>query len=504
LTLTIRNVSVLDNGSPASLVLDRRGAKIGRAATCDWALPDPTRFISSNHCEVRCAGDQYELIDISTNGTFLKGQEARLAGPHLIGQGDVFIIGRFEIVAALDESSAAAAAARNAAPPTPQWQGWTASAPDSGAAPHIPASSWDAAPAASAISGGGPMSQAWAAPPVASPGAGVSSGWGAPAAPPASPPSSDSGGGWGAPPPAFVPPAPSATPSAWDSAPAPVTPASAWSSPAAAPAAQPAADDIWGQFAQSNVVDWARGGFGTPAASPVPVPAPAPPPFAQQPPMAPPLFEQAPAPQAPAAPPPPAAAAQPAPAADISAMLTAAGIDPAQIQQDQRGVLTAAGDLLRRLIFGLYVLVEARARAKSQMGAQGTSFEINGNNPLKFARSPEQALVQLLNPPERGFVSADLAIEDALKDLQAHQMATLKAMQGALRATLDRFSPSAIRARADKQGILSKILPGSRDAALWAAYEREFGGVVHGSDEAFMDMFAKEFRRAYDDISRTK
>ena len=185
-------------------------------------------------------------------------------------------------------------------------------------------------------------------------------------------------------------------------------------------------------------------------------------------------------------------------------MLTAAGIDPAQIQQDQRGVLTAAGDLLRRLIFGLYVLVEARARAKSQMGAQGTSFEINGNNPLKFARSPEQALVQLLNPPERGFVSADLAIEDALKDLQAHQMATLKAMQGALRATLDRFSPSAIRARADKQGILSKILPGSRDAALWAAYEREFGGVVHGSDEAFMDMFAKEFRRAYDDISRTK
>lgn len=485
LTLTIRNVPALDNGSPASLVLDRRGAKIGRAATSDWALPDPTRFISSNHCEVRCLGDQYELIDVSTNGTFLKGHEARLAGPHLIGQGDVFIIGRFEIVAALDEASAAAAAERNASPQTPEWQGWAASAPGSGAAPHIAASSWDAAPAASAISGGGPMSQAWAAPPVAAPGSGVaaSDGWGDPAAPPVS-----DAGGWGAPSPAFVPPAPSAAPSAWDSAPAPVTPASAWSSPAAAPSA-PAADDIWGQFAQSNVVDWARGGFGTPAAA-APVPAPAVPSFAQQPaPVQAPIAQAAPPQQA-------------APAANISAMLSAAGIDPAQINQDQTGVLAAAGDLLRRLIFGLYVLVEARARAKSQMGAQGTSFEINGNNPLKFARSPEQALVQLLNPPERGFVSADLAIEDAFKDLQAHQMATLKAMQGALRATLDRFSPSAIRARATKQGILSKILPGSRDAALWAAYEREFGGVVHGSDEAFMDMFAKEFRRAYDEIAR--
>ncbi|MEP7222375.1 MAG: type VI secretion system-associated FHA domain protein TagH [Novosphingobium sp.] len=496
LTLTIRNVTSLDNGSPASLVLDRRGAKIGRAATCDWALPDPTRFISSNHCEVRCLGEQYELIDVSTNGTFLKGQDARLAAPHLIGQGDIFIIGRFEIVAALDEGSAAAAAARNASPQTPEWQGWAASAPQSAAAPHIAASSWDAPPAASAISGGGPMSQAWAAPPVASGVEASGGGWGAPAAPPASPSATD---GWGAPPQAFVPPTPVATPSAWDSAPAPVTPASSWSSPAAA-AATPAADDIWGQFAQSNVVDWARGGFGSPPASPVPVSTPAP------------AFAPAPAPVFAAQPPPPAAvqaapppqpqAAPPPPSTDISALFAAAGIDPAQLNPDTGSVLAAAGDLLRRLVAGLYVLVEARARAKSQMGAQGTSFEINGNNPLKFARTPEQALVQLLNPPERGFVSADAAVEDAFKDLQAHQMATLKAMQGALRATLDRFSPTAIRARADKQGFLAKILPGSRDAALWAAYEREFGGVVHGSDEAFMDMFAKEFRRAYDDIAR--
>ena len=48
---------------------------------------------------------------------------------------------------------------------------------------------------------------------------------------------------------------------------------------------------------------------------------------------------------------------------------------------------------------------------------------VDGNNPLKFARTPEQALAQLLNPPERGFMNADQAIEDAFRDLQAHQMA---------------------------------------------------------------------------------
>jgi type VI secretion system protein len=163
--------------------------------------------------------------------------------------------------------------------------------------------------------------------------------------------------------------------------------------------------------------------------------------------------------------------------------------------------LGMAGSLLRRLVAGMVVMLEARARAKSQLGAQGTSLEFDGNNPLKFARTPEQALEQLLNAPQRGFMDSERAVEDAFKDLQAHQMATLKAMQGALRATLDRFSPRAIRGRAEQGGFLTRILPGAKDAALWAAYEREFSGVAQGSDEAFMEMFAKEFRRAYEEIA---
>ena len=181
--------------------------------------------------------------------------------------------------------------------------------------------------------------------------------------------------------------------------------------------------------------------------------------------------------------------------------MAAAGIEPGRIKRSDTELAAQAGTMLRQLIAGLVVMLEARARAKSQMGAQGTNLEFDGNNPLKFARTPEQALVQMLNPPERGFMGSDRAIEDAFKDLQAHQVATLKAMQGALRATLERFSPTAIRARAEGGGLLRKIMPGARDAALWAAYEKEFQGVAIGSDEAFMDMFAKEFRTAYEELS---
>jgi type VI secretion system FHA domain protein len=327
--------------------------------------------------------------------------------------------------------------------------------------------------------------------------------------------------------------------SAWEPHVAKADPASAWSSAVPDRPAAPTPDDIWGKISDGNVVDWARGGFGqpivensdplglnkAPAQDSLPKAAPQMVQFGS---------DAWGAPAAPAAPggawananpttptqpppPPPPAAAKTAPtpspsppsapapdtgalsAALVQAFASAAGLKPGQVADLSPALLDRAGQLFRKLVAGLVVMVEARARAKSQMGAESTSFEFDGNNPIKFARTPEEAIAQLLNPPARGFMEAGRAIEDSYFDLQSHQMATLKAMQGALKATLDRFSPTAIRQRADSGGMLAKILPAARDAALWQAYEKEFGGVAQGSDEAFMDMFAKEFRKAYDE-----
>ena len=233
---------------------------------------------------------------------------------------------------------------------------------------------------------------------------------------------------------------------------------------------------MWCKFAASNTVDWARGGFGEP--DPAPAPAPAPAPTAA-----------------------PAAPAQAGPSADDAlwaAFLQASGVSADLVRTSPREAIAAAGGLLRRLTSGLVVMLEARARAKAQLGAQSTTLELSGNNPLKFTRSPDKALAQLLSPPERGFMPAERAIEDSFQDLQAHQMATLAAMQGALRATVDRFSPDAIRKRAETRGLLARIIPSARDAALWEAYQKEFEGVARGSDEAFLDVFAKAFKEAYE------
>ena len=478
LTLQITNVEVLDNAEPTRLVLDRHGANIGRSPNGDWCLPDDRNFISSQHCSVVYQDGAYLLIDRSKNGTYLNGSASRMAESHRLVDGDEITIGQYKLRASLGEGPAPPPAAR-------------------------------------------PVVSEWRDEPV--PGSPVDDGWGTPTSPPAPPPVSmprDSGWSepasapsgqdrWGAP----ASPPPPASADAWDApvgeARAPIgqgwadevyprndgyrreppppprdagvamrgeglgaaafAPPPLWPGEPERGPPQAGEGDVWAQFSATNEVDWARGGFGQPAETMPPAPA---------------RRRDAP----------------PADGGAWEAMLQAAGLTPRDLRSDPRQAGAAAGALLKRLTAGLVVMLEARKRAKDQLGAQGTMFT-SGHNPLKFGGRPEQALVQLLNPPDPGFMGAEAAIEDSFQDLQAHQLATLAAMQGALRQTLERFSPHAIRERAEGGGVISRLLPMAREAEFWRAYEREFDGVVRGSDEAFLDVFARAFREAYDEAA---
>ena len=177
------------------------------------------------------------------------------------------------------------------------------------------------------------------------------------------------------------------------------------------------------QFISANDLDWARSGFGSGAAAPAPVDGSDP----------------------------------------IETFMTSAGLQRGDSNLSPSELMARAGGLIRRLVSGMVVMVESRARAKSQMGAESTSLQIEGNNPIKFARTPEAALKQLLNPKERGFMEAEKAIEDGYLDLQSHQVATLSAIPGSLKATLERFSPGSIKRRAENMGVLTRVIPAMRD-----------------------------------------
>ncbi|MGL4497335.1 MAG: type VI secretion system-associated FHA domain protein, partial [Beijerinckiaceae bacterium] len=98
LYLTIENEASLPDGGPLSItVTSKRGIDIGRDQYLDWVLPDPTRFISGKHCEIRYSDGQYWLRDVSTNGTFVNRNEFRIDGAHALKDGDRLEIGRYII-----------------------------------------------------------------------------------------------------------------------------------------------------------------------------------------------------------------------------------------------------------------------------------------------------------------------------------------------------------------------------------------------------------------------
>jgi type VI secretion system protein len=440
LILSVPGRTKLDNGESAQLLLDRHGAVIGRSAHADWSLPDPKNHVSSRHCEISYRNGVYLLSDRSTNGTFVNGSAERLGAMHAIRDGDRITIGGYELLASLPDEHG-----RSGAPMARE----TGAAPDAGWEDWAPASDAD-----------GPSSDAWS-------GAGVD----------ADVESAD--------------PAAARASHSWTD-PAPVRDTSPWASePRKADA--PPASDIWGQLTRDNDIAWVAEDFST---TPDVMAAWSPPLMANVPPepdkdaafdaASPPTNESA------------ISATTPAEWHGWEAFVKSAGLPIEMARSPQPALLAAAGAALRQLVTGLVLMVEARARAKAQLGAEGTSLELDGNNPLKFIRSPDRALLQLLEPAQLGFMPAGRAIEDAFQDLQAHQLATLGAMSGALHATLARFAPAAIRDRQQARKRWRRWLPGARDAALWRAYEQQFEGVIRGADEAFMDVFAKEFRGAYE------
>src|SRR5262249_16964745 len=120
LTLKIENMTSLADGGPLSVsIKGKRGLDIGRDQYLDWTLPDPSRFISGKHCEVRWHDGGYWLHDVSTNGTFPDGADSRLKAPHRLRNGDRFAIGHYIIVVAIDGEGGGAGAEGAAAVASP-------------------------------------------------------------------------------------------------------------------------------------------------------------------------------------------------------------------------------------------------------------------------------------------------------------------------------------------------------------------------------------------------
>jgi len=465
---------------------------VGRGPGVDWILPDPERLLSKRHFAVAFRAGVWQLADTSTNGTFLNRESDAIGAGDVrsLRDGDRLRLGAYEIEVRLIEEAMAHAGGGAGSSPFADPFGMDPfgparpernpfDEPDHPSIRILPSSAQlphdfdplapglhetpfqgptqaDHSPAMQdAFNVSAPVGQM----PLHSGGVipgddllpddwdkdlleGISPGAGA-APPPAvrvAPPP---------PPPAQLRPAPAAP----------------------APAAEP---DMASPFEEPEV-------------SALPPP---PPPLAAPPPPAP-----AAARRAPPAQPEPEPNDAPDDGALLAAFLEGAGMHDAR-PQNPPATMLALGKAFRNLVEGLRAVMIARASIKSEFRIEQTMIQARGNNPLKFSAGDDDALAALLGTGRRTDMAPHDAVADALRDIRLHELATMAAMQTAVRSVLEGLDPAKLRAAAEQGGMT--LLPAQKKARAWDSYEALHAKTVQALADDFDSVFGKSFARAYE------
>ena len=105
LMLRIDNLDQLPDGGPIEHSVVSESFEVGRDPGMDWTLPDPNRFVSSCHLEVKFQDGGYWVYDVSTNGTFLNGGSMRMKSPHMLRSGDRMQVGHYLVLAIVSDAA---------------------------------------------------------------------------------------------------------------------------------------------------------------------------------------------------------------------------------------------------------------------------------------------------------------------------------------------------------------------------------------------------------------
>ncbi|MEX8496322.1 type VI secretion system-associated FHA domain protein TagH [Leptothrix ochracea] len=181
-----------------------------------------------------------------------------------------------------------------------------------------------------------------------------------------------------------------------------------------------------------------------------------------------------------------------------AAFCAGAGLAPSAAPGCTPETMQRVGSLLRSAVEGTQQLMAIRAASKYELHAQVTMIRSRNNNPLKFVPDGTAALEQLLQPPLRGFLGGEEAMNDAMNDLVGHAIGTMAGMRAALDGVLDRFAPTALEQKLGQGSVFDNLLPMSRKARLWELYLQHFQSIRSEAQDDFQALFGKAFLAAYE------
>ncbi|HZK90670.1 MAG TPA: type VI secretion system-associated FHA domain protein TagH [Stellaceae bacterium] len=178
----------------------------------------------------------------------------------------------------------------------------------------------------------------------------------------------------------------------------------------------------------------------------------------------------------------------------LAAFLRGAGLDEV-LPANSVAAMEALGAVFRQMIYGLRRVMIARAKLKAAFRIEQTAIRSHGNNPLKFSANDDDALAALVGSARHGDKAAVDALADALNDIRLHEIATVGAMQAAVRSLLAELDPAKLR-ETGEAGF--NLVSSQRKARAWDAFEAQYERLNRSLGDGFDSAFGKAFARAYE------
>ena len=107
-------------------------------------------------------------------------------------------------------------------------------------------------------------------------------------------------------------------------------------------------------------------------------------------------------------------------------------------------------------------------------------------------------LTRVLGKAEPGYMAGLAAVQEAVNDIRAHELAMLAGQQVALKSLIEKFDPGRLKGRLESSSFLDSLIPGARKARYWEVYEMMYGSIARDVADDFQRAYSTAVSDAYE------
>ncbi|EKO3865534.1 type VI secretion system-associated FHA domain protein TagH [Vibrio harveyi] len=178
------------------------------------------------------------------------------------------------------------------------------------------------------------------------------------------------------------------------------------------------------------------------------------------------------------------------------------GINPNMVpDENSEQWFEQLGQSFSLMLLGLMETLHNRAEFKQNNRLNHTAFRKSENNPLKFSANLEDAIHNLYNRNTASFMRADIAIKEAFVDIENHEKALMKGVEGTVSSVMSLVEPSSIYSDTmSSDSFFNKIIPARKYAQSWKRFEgihyQLTDEIVNKESPFYLEDFAKHYENA--------